>query len=229
MRPTRTSFCYPNRRKKGDMSCGGNNVPMEAVDNAVVNALEKRLFQPERLTQLLGDILEKSADADADRRKRVAVLRTEETDVKRAIRSLYQMVETQKISPNDEILGERLATLNLRLSAIADEIVRLDRQIGAKSARITPEKVERFAEVMRSALRDKSDMQVRRKYVRAFVGEVVMTREQITIRGPQRALELAAAGDLPSDALVRTSMVDWCTRLDSNQWPLPSEGSALSS
>lgn len=42
---------------------------MEAVDNAVVTALEKRLFQPERLTQLLGDILEKSADADADRKK----------------------------------------------------------------------------------------------------------------------------------------------------------------
>lgn len=106
-------------------------------------------------------------------------------------------------------LKERLATLKLRLSAIGEEAVSLERQIGAKGGRITLEKVERFAEAMRVKLRDASDPQVRRRYVRAFVGEVVMSRQQIVIRGPNRALELAAAGDMPADDKVRTYMGDW--------------------
>ena len=98
-------------------------------------------------------------------------------------------------------------------------MVALDRQIGAKGSRITPEKVERFAIAIRARLRDTDDLQVRRRYVRAFVGEVVMSREQIVIRGPNRALELAAAGDMPADDKVRTFMGDWRARLDSNQRP----------
>ena len=129
------------------------------------------------------------------------------------------MVERGITSLDDPTLAERLATLNLRLSSIGEEIVRLDRQIGAKGTRITPEKVARFAEVMRRKLHDSDDAQVRRSYVRAFVGEVVMTREQVTIRGPNRALELAVAGEIPSDDVVRTFMCDWRARNDSNVRP----------
>lgn len=82
-----------------------------------------------------------------------------------------------------------------------------------------PEKVARFAEVMRRKLHDTEDAQVRRAYVRGFVGEVVMTREEIPIRGPNRALELVVAGDMPSDDAVRTFISDWRARLDSNQRP----------
>lgn len=94
--------------------------------------------------------------------------------------------------------------------------MRLDRQIGAKATPITPEKVARFAEVMRRKLHDSDDAQVRRSYVRAFVGEVVMTREQVTIRGPNRALGLAVAGEMPSDEVIRTFMCDWRARRDYN-------------
>lgn len=209
-------YSCSNRRRKGDLSCGGNNVPMEQVDNAVVTALEKRLFQPDRLKILLGEMLDASDAADAERRKRLAVLRTEETEVNQSIRALFMMVESGVTSPDDPFLRERLATLKLRLSAVSEEAVGLERQIGAKGGRITTEKIERFAEAMRARLRDTNDPQVRRRYVRAFVGEVVMSRERIIIRGPKRPLELAAAGAMPADDKVRTYMGNWCTRQDSN-------------
>ena len=72
---------------------------------------------------------------------------------------------------------------------------------------------------MQEKLRDPDDQQVRRRYVRAFVGEVVMSREQLIIRGPSRALELAAAGDMPADDKVRSFMGNWCARNDSNVRP----------
>ena len=214
-------YACSNRRKKGDLSCSGNNVPMAKVDDAVVSALEQRLFQPERLKALLGEMLDASSTADADRRKRLAVLRTEETEINASIRSLFMMVERRTTTPDDPFLKERLATLKLRLAALGEDMISLERQIGAKGGRIAPEKIERFAAAMRAKLRDTDDLQVRRRYVRAFVGEVVMSRERILIRGPNRALELAAAGDMPVDDKVRTFMGSWCGQRDSNPRPQP--------
>ena len=156
-------YACSNRRNKGDLSCGGNNVPMEQVDEAVVSALEQRLFQPERLKTLLGEMLDASNAADADRRKRLTVLRTEETEVNRSIRALLMMVENRVTAPDDPFLKERFAMLKLRLSAVGEETVSLERQIGAKGGRITPEKIERFAAAMRARLRNAADPQVRRR------------------------------------------------------------------
>ena len=36
-----------------------------------------------------------------------------------------------------------------------------------------------------------------------------MSRKQIIIRGPNRALQLAAASDFPAEDTVRTFMSDW--------------------
>lgn len=54
--------------------------------------------------------------------------------------------------------------------------------------RVAPAKIERLAAAMGARLHDAIDLQVRRRYVRAFVGEVVMSREGIVIRGPSRSL-----------------------------------------
>ena len=222
-------YACSDRRKKGDLSCGGNNVPMEQVDEAVIDALEKRLFQPERLQSLLHQVLDASTVAIAERRKRLALARSNQTDLQKSIRSLFMMVEQGVTEPDDPFLKERLATLKLRLASLQNEMDDLERQIGAGSGRITSEKIEQFASAIRIKLRNNDDASVRRRYVRAFVGEVEMSRERLVLRGPNKVLERAAAGGDLADGEVRTSMVDWCTRQDSNLWPLPSEGSALSS
>ena len=67
---------------------------------------------------------------------------------------------------------------------------------------------------MRAKLRDASDPQLRRRYVRAFVGELAMSREWIVIRGYNRPREIAAAGTMPAGT-VRTFMGDWCARSES--------------
>lgn len=166
---------------------------MDKVDDAVISALEQRLFQPERLQAMLSEMLDASADADARRRKQLAVLRTEETEANKSIRALFIMVEKGVTQPDDPFLKERLATLKLRLALIAAEITSLDRQIGAKSGRITADQINRFAAVMRRKLRDSKDPQIRQHYVRAFVGEVVMSREKIIIRKDRPAASVSPA------------------------------------
>ena len=52
---------------------------------------------------------------------------------------------------------------------------------------------------------------------------------EIRITGRNTALERAVIASETPGAMVSKAERRWCTRLDSNQWPLPSEGSALSS
>jgi len=54
-------YSCSNVRRKKDRTCGGNNVPMQKVDNAVVEVLEQRLLDPVRLETLLAQLLERSA------------------------------------------------------------------------------------------------------------------------------------------------------------------------
>jgi site-specific DNA recombinase len=210
-------YTCSNRRRKADIICRGNTVSMPLVDNMVVEALEKRLFQTDRLHALLRGVLDASNSAEADRRKRLGTLRAEETETEKARRALFGLVEAGTTAPDDPILKERLQTLKVRQQAVALDIKRLENQLGTKSTRITPKKVELFAQLMRRKLRDASDPQMRKRYIEAFVHDVEMTPECIIIRGPVNALEHGAfASDLPPTK-VRTFVGEWCTRLDSNQ------------
>ncbi len=209
-----------NVRQKGDKTCGGNNVPMTVVDNAVLSAIEKRILQPDRLRILLGEVIEKSSEADAKRRKTVAIYRAELTDLNKAVRALMKMVEAETIDPADSTLKERFAAHKLRRLALEEQIRELEQQIGAKASRLTDDKLDAFAALIRQRLRDPSDPKMRKRYTRAFIGEVVMTKEKLIIRGPTRALTVAAlAGDQINPDVVRSSVSGWRARNDSNVRP----------
>ena len=209
-------YTCSNRRRKSGTACPGNSVPMKQVDDIVIDALEKRLFQPSRLHDLLERVLDASNDAHGDRRKRLAVLRAEETEVQKAVRALYRMVESGITEPDDPMLKERLQTLKLRQQIIVTDIRELDRQLGAKAGRVTPETVERFATLMRVRLHDARTSLMRKRYVDAFIGEVEMTKERVVIRGPVRSLELSLFNEDSAQGEVRSFIPKWRTRQDSN-------------
>ncbi len=209
-----------NVRRKGDRTCGGNNVPMGIVDAAVLDALEKRLLQPERLRGLLAELLDKSAAADAKRRKSIATYRAELTNIDKSVRALMKAVEAEAIDPSDPTLKERFAAHKARRQALKQQIQELEQQVGAKSSRLTAEKLDAFGDLIRRRLRDPSDPSMRKRYVQAFVGEVTITKESLTIRGPIRALAMAAlGGQQVSPNAVRSSISEWRARKDSNLRP----------
>ena len=86
-------YSCSNVRRKKDRTCGGNNVRMEPVDTAVIEALKKRLLEPARLNTLLAGLIERSEGADAKRRQMIGTLRTERTAVETAIGRLFDMME----------------------------------------------------------------------------------------------------------------------------------------
>ena len=222
-------YSCSNVRRKKDNSCGGNNVPMQQVDDAVVGVLEKRLLDPARLEKLLAQLLERSAGADAKRKREMVTLRNERTAADTAIQRLFESIEAGLVDPNDKDLKKRLAGHQARRGALDNEIAILDRQCGNKHDRVDAETIAVFAKGLKAKLTDPNNPTLRKNYVQAFVSEVVMTKERVTVRGPVASLIQAVSTPGATPAPVRASVVGWCTRQDSNLWPLPSEGSALSS
>ena len=212
-------YACSNVRRKKDLTCGGNNVPMQRVDEAVLNVLEKRLLDPTRLEKLLAQLLERSAGADARRKRDIVTLRNERTAAETAIQRLFGSIEAGLVDPTDKDLKKRLAGHQKRRAALDEEIDLLERQCGDKHDRIDSQTIAAFAAGLKKKLTDPDSPALRKSYVQAFVSEVVMTKERLTVRGPVAGLVQAVSTPGADLAPVRTSMVDWCARKDSNLRP----------
>ena len=116
-----------------------------------------------------------------------------------------------------------------QLAQVKADIAMTERQLAGSIRKITPKVIERFTLLMRERLSD-ADPAMRRFYVNALVGRVEVGSQEIRISGNVRALENAVAANFGAPiSKVRSIERKWCTRQDSNRWPLPSQGSALSS
>ena len=69
----------------------------------------------------------------------------------------------------------------------------------------------------------------RRAYIRSVIDQVEVDDEEIRIIGRRTVLERLVMGGGAAPAGVPGFVRKWRTRHDSNVWPSPSEGDALSS
>ena len=84
-----------------------------------------------------------------------------------------------------------------------------------------------FAAVTRAALGPAPRCRLFRPFL---IGPVVVEDEQVRIRGTRKALKRAVIATMAGTRKGMPSFArEWRTQEDSNLWPLPSEGSALSS
>jgi site-specific DNA recombinase len=216
------------RRSISKDACDAPAAPMAIVDDIVLSVLEERILQSDRLEELLSAVLDRSEQAENHRRADLKVLRAEKTRIEGQKMNLLELVEAGHLNARDPQLAEKLKAHGARLASLDVETRTLERQL-AKPGRVpTPELLQRFAALIREKLRDDNPT-LRRAYLRMLVSEVVVADDTVTIRGSKKALTHAIFAREEERTGVLTFIQDWRTRQDSNLWPLPSEGSALSS
>ena len=126
-------------------------------------------------------------------------------------------------------MRERLVNLRFRRDELADQISDLNRRLAMAEPVITPAKIEKLALLLRDKLRH-GPPDLRQAYAWLLLSEVRVQHHEIRISGSKAALARSAAGDVAKTTPAVLFFVrEWCTRQDSNLWPLPSEGNALSS
>ncbi len=121
---------------------------------------------------------------------------------------------------DDPQLKDLLSDLKTQRSVAADEISVLETIQKVGSRVITPERVERFAGLLRKALAS-DDPAFRKAYLRLFVDTVAVDDTEIRLHGRTMNLAKAASLDeLPVAADMVPSFVrEWRPRRDSNSRP----------
>lgn len=227
------------KRTQSRGACSLGNFPTEQIDSAVITALEEQILVPDRLADLLAQLLDRTDAALAERRARIGRLRARRTEAMAATARIWDAIEGGLAKPTDPDVRSRLEQRRLEVAALDEEIRTLDAETpGKRTRQITHEVIERFADMMRKALRG-PDPHLRRGYLHMLVSEVRLSNTGLIIRGTRPDLEMAVARCAQATAstapdtnvpeMVPTFARKWRTREDSNLWPLPSEGNALSS
>ena len=204
------------RVNMGAHTCNLRAIRREELDEIVIDQLIKRIFRRDRIIELLEHLLARSESLENNRRKDLAMTRSEITKVDKAISNLLTMIESGAMHAGDPIFVQRIAHNQARKSALKAEEKSLELQLSSSKTRIDEKMIEGFAKRISNALRE-GDPKFRAAYVRLFVGKVELTNDEVRIFGTKDALEKALVANANPE-LGEVPIFDrkWCRLRDSN-------------
>jgi site-specific DNA recombinase len=209
-------YCCSGKLKKGPLACQGIRMRMDRLDEIVMGEILKRILDPVRLRELLDAYL-RSANERAEREQgQIEKLRHSHRDVQKRLSRLLELVETGVMEAEDPDLKDKLIGLKLQRDELAVEIDDVQRRLATGEPEITPEKVERFAMLLREKLLNGTP-EFRQAYARLLMREVLVKDREIRISGSKAALVRAASQGLGETPPAVLSYVrEWRPRQDSN-------------
>jgi site-specific DNA recombinase len=219
------------KARQGETGCKGRTVPMEKLDSVVAEHIEHRLLQPKRLEQILTHVLDRRKERAERRTAHIAELRKRASGADAKLMRLYDAIENGIADVSDPILKARVTELKAIRDQARADAERTEGALDRLGPSITPQALKTFASQARRRMRTETGG-YRRDHLRALAQRVEVDAKEIRIMGSKSVLlrTLVAASSVKTAGFGVPSFVPkWRTRHDSNVWPLPSEGSALSS
>lgn len=209
-------YCCSRKLKEGAFSCRGIRMPMQKLDDLVVEQVAEKVLAPNRLAALLESYLQ-SSNERADRHKHeIDRLRHLHRDTQVALARLIGLVEKGLMEAEDPTLKERLLGLKLQRDELSVEISELQRRIDSDEPEITPARIARFAELLKDKLFNGSP-EFRQAYARLVLNEVSVRDGEIRLTGSRAVLARAISAETEDTPPAVLSFVrEWRTRQDSN-------------
>lgn len=209
--------CNDKVNRGGTCTCP--NMRREALDGMVLDAIEDRILERNRLRDLLAGVLDVSQARTEEREAELTRARVERTRLNTAIRNLLILVEQGVMGPRDPAFAERMAENRTALAGVSSRIEVLEAQLAKGKRQIDEQTIDRFGEMLRGKIRG-GDSSLRSAYLKMFVTEVRVSDEEIIISGPIPALENGVAVGLPvKEGAVPIFDREWCPGRDSNSRP----------
>ena len=212
-------YTCSTKARQGKTGCEGRSIPMDRLDHLVADHLEKRLLQPERLEAILAGVLDRRQERTERRREHLSELHKRITEAEQRLNRLFDAIECGVANPADSGLKERIAGLRaIRDQAKADAERAQAALANTGNQAITPDMVEVFAQTARQRMRLENGS-YRRDHLRALAQRIEVADKEVRIIGSKSELLqtlVAAAGVKPATNGVRSSVLKWRTRQDSN-------------
>ncbi len=209
-------YCYyacASRAQKGSTACKGNSMPMQRLDQSVLDALKDQLFSRERLAEMLCKLSERKAARSVAISNRLVSLQAEVAASEQKLKRLYQSI-ADGIVELDDLLGEQIAILKADREKAKAALDRAKAQ-GSINVTIDAEKVEAFSRLMTGMLAN-PDTPVLKPYLRSIIGKIIVDEMTVRILGSKDVLAAAVTGKYSARQNVRGFVPEWRARKDSN-------------
>ena len=206
------------KARQGATACEGTTVAMDRLDDLVANNLAERLLDPDRLEEVLSEVLDRRQERSERRREHIAELNKRAAETELRLKRLYDAIESGVADLDDPALKDRIDGLKAtRDQARADAERASALLVSSAQQAITPTMLRDFASTARRRIRLEGGG-YRRDHLRALAQRVEVDREEVHIMGSKSNLlrVLAANGVAGAAGGVPTVVPKWRSGRDSN-------------
>ena len=208
-------YTCSTKARQGPTACEGMAVPMEKLDDLVVDHLENRLLQPERLETVLTAVLDRREERAERRREHIAELNKRATESDLRLKRLYDAIEAGVADLEDPALKDRIGGLKaIRDQARADAERAQAMLLNSGQQAVTPQMLRKFAKAARQRIRLEGGG-YRRDHLRALAQRVEVDTGAVRIMGSKSRLLQALVANGGVNA-VPIQGLKWRTGWDSN-------------
>jgi site-specific DNA recombinase len=211
-----------SRQNKGNHACTSANLPMEKLDDLVLNQLADKVFTPDRLQAMMEALRQRMKSSKDTQQERANQINRQIKQTEERQQRLLDAIETGTIEL-DEITQRRAQQLKASREALIIELAEVRRDHSVPIETLKPSQIDGFAKALRHRLLS-GDSGFAKSYLNLLVDEVVVEGKMATIQGSYAALAAVATAEKKMGTCdqVPTFMHDWCARRDSNSLPLGS-------
>ena len=208
------------RMTKAGTHCKSRNLPMEKFDDVVLRTLADRIFTPDRLNVMMGELRKTVRDSRETGQEHVNELNRQAKAAEVRLNRLYEAVE-KGLLPMDETLKKRSDQLRTARDALLIEVTNARQEMLAPVVQVLPSMVDTFSRGIRRKLQDKD---FAKRYLQLLVDKIVVSEDVVTISGDKAKLASAihAYKKKGTSEEVPSFMRSWRARSDSNALPLGS-------
>lgn len=207
-----------NRINKRKDYCGSRNVRMEVLDEAVLAAVAEKVCEPSRLHRALKVLMTSFSENQKATAGRADNLRKRLAENHARSARLFEAVETG-VLPNDVMVQERSRKLSAERQELQLKIARLSAAESMPVVSVTPARVAKFTDALRSQLMNPASRLCKR-YVKALLESVTLVGDAVEVRGRYApALAGLAAYNEKAEVVVPTSALEWLPGTGSNRRP----------
>jgi DNA invertase Pin-like site-specific DNA recombinase/gas vesicle protein len=204
-----------SRHNQGNHACTSGNIPMETLDELVLNQLAEKIFAKERLQTLMSELRKRLKSSKDDQQERINEINRQIKQVERKQENVANAIESG--CAVDETLMRRMQSNKAAREALFIELASVRRDTSLPAVEyLKASQVDVFGKVLREKLLVNGSP-LAKSYLNILVDEIVVQDKTATIKGSYFALaetmQQIKMGNLKQ---VPTFIPDWCARRDSN-------------
>lgn len=200
-----------NRMKRGNAACPSGNVPMDKLDNLVLDAFRQKVYTPEHIRGIVDELRKQAAKAGSiDEKQHLKKLETELVETEQAQTRLYDAIEKGLIE-QDEQLKARFQQNKAKRENLLIEIANMKRRRQSPLQTITPQKIEAVSKILNRKLSESTLFA--RAYLKASVDEIRVRNETVSLSGGHASMAnlIAANGQIDGTSSVPRFTPEWWT------------------